>query len=122
VPRSSGKLKLEMQWSVIREQPSQALPTHHLPALAPNAWLWSNELVMETLVVSLVMRMRQVRLDHIPQRCLADHDYLLQRFFFDRAHEPFTVSIEIRTPWRRDDRLYSAGTQRPVEVMSKFVG
>src|SRR2546428_7002000 len=106
---------------IIGEQPSQALPTHHLPVLAPNAWLWSTELVVKTLMVSLVMIMRQVRLDHIAQRCLSDHDHLLQRFLFDRAHEPFTGSVEIRTPWRQDDRLHSAGPQHPVEVMSKFL-
>jgi hypothetical protein len=106
---------------IICEQPSQALPTHHLPLLAPDAWLWSNELVVKTLMVSLVVIMRQVRLDHRTQRGLSDHDHLLQRFCFDRAHEPFTVRIEIRTPWRQDDRLYSTGTQHLVEGMSKFL-
>ena len=71
-------------------------------------------------MVSLVMIMRQVRLDHIGQRCLSDHDHLLERFLFDGGHEPFTVSVEMRTPWRQDERLHSARTQHLVEVMSKF--
>jgi hypothetical protein len=72
-------------------------------------------------MIPLVMMMYQVRPEHIAKGRLAYHDHLMQNFLFDPAHEPFAVAIEIRTPWRQDDRLHSTSTQYRVESMQKFV-
>ena len=66
-----------------------------------DARLWDDELVPKPLMISLVMVMSQVRLDHRAERRLSDHDHLIQRFLFDRAHESFAMGVEIRTPWRQ---------------------
>ena len=89
---------------VVAQQPTEALSTHHEPTLMLHAGLWDDELVPKTLVISLVVVMGQVRLDHRAEGGLADHDHLIKGFVFDRADEPLAIGIEIRAPWRQDDR------------------
>src|ERR687893_290417 len=100
---------------IIAQQPSQALSTHHQPMLILHAGLWDNELVPKPLMVSLVMVMDQVRLDHRAEHCLSDHNHLIQCFVFDGAHKPFAMGIEIRTPWGQDDWFYTAIPQQVVK-------
>jgi hypothetical protein len=73
------------------------------------------------LAIALVMVLGQVRLEDRAERRLSDHDHRMERFRCDRAHESFAMRVEIRTPWRQDDRFNSAGTQRPVEAMPKLL-
>jgi hypothetical protein len=73
------------------------------------------------LVIALVMVLGQVRLEDRAERRLSDHDHLIERFLCDRTHESFAMRVEIRTPWRQDDRFNSAGPQRPVEAMPKLL-
>jgi hypothetical protein len=40
----------------------------HLSRVAPHAWLWSDQLIPETLMMALGMIMHKVLLDHIIQR------------------------------------------------------
>jgi hypothetical protein len=105
---------------IVAQQPTQAISTPHLIALAPHAWLWCDELIAETLMIPLVVIIRQVRLEDVAKGRFSNHVSLLQSFLFDRAHEPFAVGIEIRTPWRQDDGLNAAGAQHPVEAMHKI--
>jgi hypothetical protein len=90
---------------VVAQQPTESLSTHHEPTLMLYAGPWDHELVPKTLVISLVVVMGQVRLDHRAERRLSDHAHLIQGFVFDRADEPLAIGIEIRAPWRQDDRL-----------------
>src|SRR5262245_12114843 len=105
---------------IIAQQPTEALSTHHQPILMLHAGLWDNELVPQPLMISLVMVMRQVRLDHRVERRLSDHDHLIQGLLFDRAHESFAMGIEIRTPWWQGDGLHSTRAKHLVEAMHKF--
>ena len=65
---------------IVAQQPTEALSTHHQPTLILHAGLWDDELVPKTLMISLVMVMGQVRLDHRAERRLSDHDHLIQGF------------------------------------------
>src|SRR5262245_42587092 len=105
---------------VVAQQPTESLSTHHGPTLMLHAGLCDNKLVPKTLVISLVVVMGQIRLDHRAEAGLAEHDHLLQRLFFDRADKPFAVGIEIRGPWRQDDGLHPACAKYLVEAMEKF--
>ena len=71
-------------------------------------------------MVSLVMVVRDILVDRASHVALAEWNQSMQAFELDGAHEPFTVSVEMQTPWRQDERLHSARTQHLVEVMSKF--
>jgi hypothetical protein len=46
---------------VVAQQPAQTISTPHLSALTINAWLGYHEWVVETLMVPLVVIMRQIR-------------------------------------------------------------
>jgi hypothetical protein len=85
---------------VVAQQPTESLSTHHEPPLMLHTGICDDELIPNALVISLVVVMGQVRLDHRAEGGLLDHDHLLQSLFFDRAHKPFAVGIEIRAPWR----------------------
>ncbi len=67
---------------VVAQQPTESLSTHHEPTLMLHTGLCDNELVPKTLVISLVVVMGQVRLDHRTEGGLADHDHLIQGFVF----------------------------------------
>jgi len=90
--------------------------------LATHSWLCGHEVVVETLMIPLLMRIGQVTLEQRAKGCLTDHDHLMEDFLFDRAHEPFAVGIEIRTPWWHDDGLHSFGAKYLVEAMQEFRG
>jgi hypothetical protein len=53
---------------IIAQQPTEALSTHYQPTLILHARLWDDELVPQPLMISLVMVMDQVRLDHRAER------------------------------------------------------
>ena len=72
---------------IVAQQPTEALSTHHQPTLLLHTELWDNELVPRTLVISLVMVMDEVRLDRIAERCLSDHDHVIECFLFDPTFE-----------------------------------
>jgi len=78
---------------VVAQQPTESLSTHHEPPLMLHTGLCDNELVPKPLVISLVVVMVQVRLDHRAEGGLADHDHLLQGLFFDRAGSVLKVEI-----------------------------
>src|SRR6266566_6399549 len=105
---------------VVAQQPTEALSTHHQPTLLLHTELGDNKLVPKPLMISLVMVMGQVRLDHRAERRLSDHDHPMKCFVFDRADEPLAIGIEIRAPWRQDDWLYPAGAQHSVEAMHEL--
>ena len=42
---------------IVAEQPTKALPPHHLTAVAPKVWLRDDELVGKTLMIAFVMIM-----------------------------------------------------------------
>jgi hypothetical protein len=105
---------------IVAQQPAYAVSTPHLTAVAPNTWLWGNELVAETLMIPLRMIVAQVLVDRIIQCAFTQHNHLLQGLLLDGAHEPFTVGVHIRTPWRQDDRLHATVFQEPIEGLREL--
>lgn len=83
---------------IVAQQSTETISTHDRTALAAERWLWSNTLIAEALVIVLSMIMRQILLDHLGQRPLAQQDYLIHGLLRDGAHKPFTVGVEIGTP------------------------
>jgi hypothetical protein len=74
---------------IVAEQPTAALSTSHLTAVAPKVWFRDDELVGETLMIAFVMVMGQVLLERIVQKVfsqynpttsLVEHALLSQRF------------------------------------------
>ena len=63
-------------------------------------------------MIALVVIIRQVGLEHRAKGRLSSHAHLMQSFLSNQAHEAFAADIEVRTPWRQDDGLQSAGVQR----------
>ena len=55
------------------------------------------ELVVESLVVSLTMVMLDVLVDDEAQMPLAERDDAMEALFFDRPDEPLGIGVEIRT-------------------------
>ena len=99
-----------------------ALDAYNLTAVAPHGRLRCNELVAEALVIPFGMIVGQVLLDHVyDECCFAQHHHEMLGFLLDRAHKPFTIRIEIRTPWGQNDRFNTAGLEQPSNACVHFV-
>jgi len=61
------------------------------------SWWWCafQQLVVESLVVSLAMVVLDVLVNYLPQVAFTQQDDSVETFFLDRAHEPFRVGIQI---------------------------
>ena len=90
---------------IVVQEPAEALTMPHLTAVASHIWLWSNQSVVETLMIALGMRVAHILVGCIRQRAFTQHQHLLQGLFFDGAHKLFTIGVEIWTARRQDDRL-----------------
>ena len=70
---------------------------------ADRRWRSLQELVVESLVVSLTLVMLDVLVDDEAQMPLAERDDTMEALFFDRPDEPLGIGIEIRTLRRQPD-------------------
>ena len=61
------------------------------------------ELVVESLVVSLTMVLLDVLVNDEAQMPLAEQDDTMEALFFDRPDEPLGIGVEIRTLRRQPD-------------------
>src|SRR3989442_1370293 len=84
---------------IVAAQSTEALPPHHVPRLATHWPLLHDQLVGESLMIALRMIVGQVLVDRIRQDAFTQHDHLFQRLLLDGAHKPFTVGVQIGTPW-----------------------
>jgi len=50
---------------IVAQQPTRPLPTHHRSCLATNFWLWRNQMVTKTLMITLGMIVLQVMRQNI---------------------------------------------------------
>jgi transposase len=84
-------------------------------------YLRYDQLIGETLMIALGMKMRQILPQNMTQRRLTHDDHPIQRFLFDQAHEPLAIGIQIGTPWWQHDRLHAAVAQGLVErIFNRF--
>ena len=63
------------------------------------------ELVVESLVVSLAMVVFYVLVDETTQMPLAERDHACETLLFDRPDEPLGIGVEIGTLRRQPNRL-----------------
>jgi hypothetical protein len=92
----------------------------HLTAVASHIWLWSNQSVVETLMIALGMRVAHILVGCIRQRAFTQHQHLLQGLFFDGAHKPFTIGVEIWTARRQDDGLHPADLEQAITCLCEL--
>ena len=69
------------------------------------------ELVVESLVVSLTLVMLDVLVDDEAHMPLAERDDTMEALFFDRPDEPLGIGVEIRTLRRQPDWPHIATCQ-----------
>ena len=69
------------------------------------------EVVVESLVVSLTMVMLDVLVNDEAQMPLAERDDAMETLLFDRPDEPLGIGVEIRALRRQPDRLNIATRQ-----------
>ena len=69
------------------------------------------ELVVESLVVSLTLIMLGVLVNDEPQMPLAERDDTMEALLFDRPDEPLGIGVEIRALRRQPDRPHIATRQ-----------
>jgi hypothetical protein len=50
---------------IVTQQPTETIPAHNCTTSAITLWLWSNTLIVKSLMIALVMIMGQVLLDRI---------------------------------------------------------
>ena len=85
------------------EQSAEALTPLHVGVRAYRRWRSLQELVVESLVVSLTMVMLDVLVDDEAPMPLAERDDTMEAVFFDRPDEPLGIGVEIRTLRRQPD-------------------
>ena len=69
------------------------------------------ELVVESLVVSLAMVVFYVLVDETTQMPLAERDHACETLLFDRPDEPLGIGVEIGTLRRQPNRLNTGALQ-----------
>ena len=69
------------------------------------------ELVVESLVVSLAMVVFYVLVDETTQMPLAERDHACETLLFDRPDEPLGIGVEIGTLRRQPNRLHTGALQ-----------
>ncbi len=97
------------------EQSTEALPPHHVPRVAIHCPLPRDQLVVETLVIALCMRVVQVWLDRIRQGACTQYDPLLQGLLLDGTYEPFAMRVQVWAPRGSEDRFHPTSFEQPIE-------
>src|SRR5262245_12270231 len=80
---------------IVAQQTTETLSPPHFAYLATDARFGGNQLIIKTLMIALLVMMRQIVMDRITQRVFTNEDHATQRFLFDRAHEALTMGIQI---------------------------
>jgi hypothetical protein len=81
---------------VVVQHASQALPSaHRARGSRPREWV--NQRVPESLVVAVRVVVRHEFRQGAPNMALADHNYAIQAFLVDRAHEPLREGVAVRS-------------------------
>jgi hypothetical protein len=93
---------------IVTQQATEAVSPQHVPCLTTTYPFRRDESVVEPLMVPLGMIMGQVLADDMVEATFTEYGRLMESFLFDRAHEPFTVGVEVWTPWRQEDGFDTA--------------
>ena len=79
------------------------------------------ELVVESLVVSLAMVVFYVLVDETTQMPLAERDHACETLLFDRPDEPLGIGVEIGTLRRQPNRLNTGCFRHQLLVPSPYL-
>ena len=89
--------KISRRGAVVEVQhAAQALATQHCSMMARLAFIWHDQLVAKTLVVSFAVIMQNELVNRFAQRPLPEEDHALQAGLLDAADESLGVRIQIR--------------------------
>ena len=104
----------EMRDATVVVPPSKTARAYPPPnvGVRPSRRWWSlQELVVESLVVSLAMVVFYVLVDETTQMPLAERDHACETHLFDRPDEPLGIGVEIGTLRRQPNRLNTGALQ-----------
>ena len=101
----------------IAGQISNSPPTRswHRTGPVSHASRWERVGGCPSLVVPLAVEVLDVGVQRSPQRRLSEEDQLREALVLHRSHPPLRVSVQVRTPRRQLDRLYTGHHDRIVE-------
>lgn len=85
---------------IIAQQPTEALSSADLTAVAPKVRIGCDELIVEPLMIALRMIVGQVLVDRIIQGAFSQQDHLRKGLLLDGAYKSFAVGVQIGTPRR----------------------
>jgi hypothetical protein len=105
---------------VVTEQATEAFSSHHVPRVTTHCPLLRDESVVETLMIAFGMIVGEVLVEHTIQGAFPQYDHRRQGLCLDGAYEPFTVGIEIRTPWRQDEWLHATVLEQAIKGLREF--
>ena len=80
------------------KQPAQPLGFGNRTGFLNQPWIRAWDEIIEALVVSLLVKMGQILLEHVGQGAVTKENQVVQTLAFDRADPAFGVSIQIGAP------------------------
>ena len=110
-----GEISLRSLPVVVPEHPAESLVTLHVTGAVADIVAWIDQSVVQALVISFGVVMREVLGDSPAQRPLAEEDHLAQALFLDRPDESLDPSIEVRGAGRKAKWLGSRILQQGLE-------
>src|SRR5919197_1739574 len=99
----------------VAQYTTETLSPPHCAPWATDDRLGGNQLIIQSLMVALLVIMRQRVMHRITQRVFTEEDHPSQHFLFDRAHESLTMGIQVWTLRWQADRLYSTRLEQAIE-------
>ena len=81
---------------IILEQAAETLAAGDGAIAIADIGFGRDELIAQTLMVSLGMIVRDVLIQRVAERLFADEDHLVEAFFLDRADETFAAGVQVR--------------------------
>ena len=82
---------------VIVQHSAQPLAAQHCSRMTRLAFIWHDQPVAETLVVSLAVIVRREFVDRLPQRAFTEEDHPVQAGFLDGSNKALRLGIGVRS-------------------------
>src|SRR3989442_366019 len=100
---------------IVAQYTTETLSPPHFAHLATDYRLGGNQLIIQSLMVALLVIMRQIVMNRITQRVFTEEDHPIQHFLFDRAHESLTMGVQVWTLRWQAERLYPTRLEQAIE-------
>ena len=86
---------------IVVQHAAQALPALDLSRASEVAGLWTDESVLQSLMIALAVIMSNEVLNAFPQGLLAEEDHAIQTGILDAAHKSLRVGVRMCLQMRR---------------------